>query len=338
MGCAQSSSDEGSSASKQIDQQLAKERAILASVPSLRNGRATQTLTLASLSKTITIFLAGTGESGKSTVVKQLRLKYADPYADEERDEYRSVILSNLVQSMVVILDAMSDFGLELRGSEQEKWFDIVNAVPSMVDELSPAAIEAIEGLWRAPEVKKCLEHASKFQLNDSAAYFFDNLDRLTSPTFLPTDDDILRARVRTTGIIEARFKVKDRIYKVLDVGGQRSERRKWIACFENVDVLLFLFAVSEFDQQLYEDETQNRFIEAENLFGSISNSLWFKNSTLIVFFNKIDLFDAKIEAGVQLADHLEGFPATDTRGINVILGAVQDQINTNMLKDAYML
>ncbi|KAK4701337.1 hypothetical protein P7C70_g4891, partial [Phenoliferia sp. Uapishka_3] len=295
MGCAQSSSDdnEGGAASRSIDRQLEQERKIR--------------------DKTVTIFLAGTGESGKSTVVKQLRLKYSEPYADHERDEYRSVILSNLVQSMVAILEAMSEFGLELRGREQDEWYQIVNSVPAMIDELSPEAIQAIWGLWSTPDVRECLQHSSKFQLNDrfacarrsgsptfadifsdSAAYYFDNLQRITSPGFLPTDEDILRARVRTTGIIEAKFKVKDKVYKVLDVGGQRSERRKWIACFENVDVLLFLFAVNEFDQQLYEDETQNRFVEAENLFGSISNSQWFKNSALIIFFKWVD-FDLSL-------------------------------------------
>lgn len=66
-----------------------------------------------------------------------------------------------------------------------------------------------------------------------SANSFFDSLDRISPRNFLPTDDDILRVRVRTTGIIEERFDLpkfagSDKVLRVCDVGGQRSERRKW--------------------------------------------------------------------------------------------------------------
>ena len=39
----------------------------------------------------------------------------------------------------------------------------------------------------------------------------------------------------------------------MVDVGGQRSERRKWIHCFENVTSIMFLVALSEYDQVLVE-------------------------------------------------------------------------------------
>jgi hypothetical protein len=52
----------------------------------------------------------------------------------------------------------------------------------------------------------------------------------------------------------------------MFDVGGQRSERKKWIHCFENVTTILFLVAISEYDQLLFEDETVNRMQEARKL------------------------------------------------------------------------
>ena len=72
----------------------------------------------------------------------------------------------------------------------------------------------------------------------------------------MPTDQDILRSRVKTTGITETTFKVGELTYKLFDVGGQRSERKKWIHCFENVTALVFLVSLSEYDQMLYEDES----------------------------------------------------------------------------------
>lgn len=60
------------------------------------------------------------------------------------------------------------------------------------------------------------------------------------------------------------------------------------IHCFENVNVLIFLVAISEYDQTLYEDSDINRMNEAAGLFESISNSRWFAQSSVILFMNKV--------------------------------------------------
>ena len=77
----------------------------------------------------------------------------------------------------------------------------------------------------------------------------------MADPNYLPTDQDILRSRVKTTGITETTFIIGDLTYRMFDVGGQRSERKKWIHCFENVNCLLFLVAISGYDQCLVEDK-----------------------------------------------------------------------------------
>jgi len=120
---------------------------------------------------------------------------------------------------------------------------------------------------------------------------YFDAAERIGSQDYVPTDQDILRSRVKTTGLTEERFQVGQLNYVVFDVGGQRSERKKWIHCFENVNVLIFLVAISEYDQTLYEDSDINRMNEAAGLFESISNSRWFAQSSVILFMNKTDLF-----------------------------------------------
>lgn len=79
------------------------------------------------------------------------------------------------------------------------------------------------------------------------------------------------------------------------DVGGQRNERKKWIHCFDEVTAVIFVAAISEYDQVLYEDNTQNRLVEAINLFEEICNSRWFEKTSMILFLNKRDLFEDKI-------------------------------------------
>lgn len=48
----------------------------------------------------------------------------------------------------------------------------------------------------------------------------------------------------------------------MFDVGGQRSERKKWIHCFENVTSIIFCVALSEYDQVLLEESSQVCFVQ----------------------------------------------------------------------------
>ena len=69
-----------------------------------------------------------------------------------------------------------------------------------------------------------------------------------------------------TSGIVEEKYVIDGVEFVMYDVGGQRNERKKWIHCFDNVTAVIFVAAISEYDQVLYEDNTQNRIIEAVNL------------------------------------------------------------------------
>ena len=87
-------------------------------------------------------------------------------------------------------------------------------------------------------------------------ASYYANIDRLFSRGYLPNDQDVLRSRLRTTGITETLFELGQLNYHMFDVGGQRSERKKWIHCFEGVHCLMFVAALSGYDQCLVEDKT----------------------------------------------------------------------------------
>jgi hypothetical protein len=80
-------------------------------------------------------------------------------------------------------------------------------------------------------------------------------LDRLFLPEYVPTEQDIVRCRARTTGITETVFQLRDHEMLMVDVGGQKSERRKWIHCFQDVTSILFLVSLSGYDQCLVEDK-----------------------------------------------------------------------------------
>jgi GTPase SAR1 family protein len=111
-----------------------------------------------------------------------------------------------------------------------------------------------------------------------------------------PSITDILNARARTTGIVESHYIIKGVEFVIVDVGGQRNERKKWMHCFEDMNATIFVAALSEYDQTLFEDETQNRMVEALEMFNQAINSSWLAEVDVILFLNKMDLFAEKIE------------------------------------------
>ncbi|KAJ0324734.1 hypothetical protein Brms1b_000960 [Colletotrichum noveboracense] len=118
---------------------------------------------------------------------------------------------------------------------------------------------------------------------------------RIVVPDYLPNEMDVLRARTKTTGIYETRFQMGQLSIHMFDVGGQRSERKKWIHCFENVTSIIFCVALSEYDQVLLEESSQNRMMESLLLFDSVVNSRWFMRTSIILFLNKVDIFKQKL-------------------------------------------
>ncbi|KAL5287861.1 GNAQ.2 family protein [Megaselia abdita] len=120
-------------------------------------------------------------------------------------------------------------------------------------------------------------------------------MHRYFEDKFIPTSTDVLRARVRTNGIIETHFRVSDAIISMYDVGGQRSQRKKWVYCFEDVRAVLFVVSLSGYDMTLLEDTKVNRLVESLNLFEQIINNRWFKEASFVLFLNKLDLFREKI-------------------------------------------
>ena len=153
--------------------------------------------------------------------------------------------------------------------------------------ELDPSYSAAYETLSADPGVQDAMARGAELQLNDSTSYFWERAGDILRSDFVPNEQDILRARVRTTGIVQQNFAIDGRRYTMFDVGGQRNERRKWIHCFDNVTAVIFVTAISEYDQALYEDESTNRMDEAVVLFDQICNHPNFAKTSMILFLNK---------------------------------------------------
>nr|GMD90061.1 guanine nucleotide-binding protein alpha-1 subunit [Ipomoea batatas] len=160
---------------------------------------------------------------------------------------------------------------------------------------------QEIEAVWKDPAVQETYSRGNELQVPDCAHYFMENLQRFSEANYVPTKDDILYARVRTTGVVEIQFspvgenKKSGEVYRLFDVGGQRNERRKWIHLFEGVTAVIFCAAISEYDQTLFEDANKNRMMESKELFEWILKQPCFEKTSFMLFLNKFDLFEKKV-------------------------------------------
>jgi len=263
------------------------------------------------------LLLLGAGGSGKSTFFKQLRNIHGEGITQQERTAvYKDIVFSNIISSMKTLIQenaTITKADNEIRMLNKQIEPEITGEIPKIepqnekyahyisqfeeedFTDYSKEVLDAISCLWRDVGIQGTWDNRAKFQIQDSAKYFFENIDRICHVGYIPTQEDVLRARIRTTGIVEQEFQVKGNKFQVFDVGGQRNERKKWIHCFEHVTGVLFLAALSAYDQTLYEDDQTNRMREALDLYKQISNSRWFKGTAIILFLNKKDLFAEKI-------------------------------------------
>lgn len=400
----------------------------------------------------VKMLLLGAGESGKSTVLKQMRLLHLGGFTQQEKIQYKNIIWADTVASMQTLIIQARNLGIALESDDPSSqlfsfkqiilnynpldnidtpaaggvtflkdylvkysdkhsvtgrnkgsgradagWLDDDNSVngtlvsesqlndyketeallkdyigtssnsPLTARNISKLDIaDAIEQLWSKDQgIKQCFSKSNLFQLEGSSPYFFEQVYKYADNDYECTDEDILKGRIKTTGITETNFNINGIKFKLLDAGGQRSERKKWIHCFQDITCACFVLAVSEYDQVLFEDERVNRMYEAILLFDSLVNSKWFANTPFILFLNKVDLLKDKVRQSPvrkyfpdydgksnDVEDTLQYFEklflslnkskrpiyvhrtcATDTQSMKFILTAVTDMVIQQNLK-----
>lgn len=144
-----------------------------------------------------------------------------------------------MISSLQVILDNMLLLGIQLSDptlkpqanmivSLENEWGSV--GLDPNTGEILPNVLEAVIAIWGDENVKETVRtRSNEFQLNDSAEYFLNSAKRIGERDWKPNSMDVLKARVKTTGVTVTSFRKHDRRFDVVDVGGQRSERRKWL-------------------------------------------------------------------------------------------------------------
>mmetsp|Transcript_12579 Transcript_12579/g.19036 ORF Transcript_12579/g.19036 Transcript_12579/m.19036 type:complete len:433 (+) Transcript_12579:61-1359(+) len=326
------------------------------------------------------VLLLGPGDSGKSTILKQMMCIHGIM----STHDHRRLIVEKVVEYMVILCKYSRDLNILLTSADNEDGADTVNAsLEYMLSLPSPCDINIeiaahMKRLWAASGIQSTLAQREKYriQIPDNVAYFFDErLDDIASESYEPTFEDYIRMRFRTTGVHGQKFQVSfggdgQRIplnehgagvasvsgreapsssasgtaanagagkppvsllpqdsghksasagativhtFNVIDVGGQRAERKKWINHLsDNVEAVIYVVAISEYDMTCFEDSNTLRLHEALTLFADVLKKGFMQDKSVTIFFNKYDLFQEKLKDPEQatIDEFFDDFPA----------------------------
>lgn len=337
----------------------------------------------------VKLLLLGTGESGKSTIFKQMRIIYGSERSEEELRMFGVIVRSNTVVAVRKLCRLLNQLGLERKLDEESAvataadMDDVSGMTPRqaydqivayLVDNTATTQftegsretaqdwvgtsiragkaanydaklflqhVEAIRVLWQSMTLKEVWLKRSQANINDSHKEYLSDLTRIASPNYIPTRQDILISRVRTTQINVEKYTIEGTEFEIYDVGGQRSERRKWVECFENVDAVIFVAALSEYDQNLAEAKRQNRMKEALSLFESVVKNVHFAETSIMLFLNKKDIFAEKIlYTDISATSHFSDYagpPGDFDHGVLYFIQKFEEHLDEDEFNDAFI-
>ncbi|VDL63704.1 unnamed protein product [Nippostrongylus brasiliensis] len=157
--------------------------------------------------------MQGAGECGKSTVLKQMRILHDHGFSQEEAEQQKGVVYNNTVQAMATILRAMNSLKISLQDPAREADVRVVlDTIKSGQESepFTPELTQALKNLWADPSIKTAINRGNEYQLTESAPHFLSSIDRIAAKDYKPTEHDILLSRIKTTGIVEVKFQMKN--------------------------------------------------------------------------------------------------------------------------------
>ncbi|KAH9941145.1 G-alpha-domain-containing protein [Epithele typhae] len=167
-----------------------------------------------------------------------------------------------------------------------------------------------IVALWNDSIVRHVLRRR-KVRIEDSPGFYLNDIDRVTAVQYFPSEDDVLRARLKTVGVSEYSFHMeagdeRGTEWRIIDVGGSRSQVPTWVPFFD--DAIIFLAPISAFDQVLAEDRSVNRLEDSVLLWKELCSNKLLAKVDLVLFLNKCDILESKLKSGVRLAKYVRSF------------------------------
>ena len=235
----------------------------------------------------IKIVLLGSGNSGKSTILKQMRILHGAPFSHQERVHFKSLILQNIIDSIQLVIANMSALNISLSSNSITFYMNQVSSF-KFTDCIPLYIVNAIQVLWHDQGIQTCVSTGNKFKFQETSKYYLDHLKNYIDPEYIVSDLDILNVRAPTTSITSTTFKIDGLCYNIFDMGGQKSLRVYWAAHFDDLDAILYVASLDCYNRI---ENDENQMTDSINLFKLLCDNSLLKSCNVILFLNKVDLF-----------------------------------------------
>jgi len=247
------------------------------------------------------ILTLGVGGCGKTTFIKQMKIIHGIQWDTIELDNYVKIIRANLVAGTQDAIEVARKAKIKLNSDNNDN-IEFVNDLRPRAVELTDTNVQKLKAVFNDPGIQEVLKsHGEDLSITASnLIYFFDNMDLIVADDYCPKDEDILRCRQRTAGANFSTIYLGKKYFEFHDVGGQRPERAKWEQIIKDhtFGAVLYFIACDEYDLHSAEgmDTDRTKMDISRHIFGEIVNStLIDKNTPIVLFLNRIDLFKLRI-------------------------------------------
>lgn len=265
------------------------------------------------------IYTLGIAGVGKSTLQKQIQIIYNEGFTEADRSKYKNILITNIIvgfQDIVSYLEKHDEWPDEAMVKKCRFVKSLI--VADCTNEFG--WVTQIKDLWKDEVIKKGFSALSTDPRVSMLSHHMTKIDDYINPGYLLSDDDILRARQRTTGSVCLEATINKSIWKIIDVGGQGVEREKWAGIIENETttntrsvkgkVILFFISLIDYNVPSSEDPTKTNFQISEELFEDVIQTFMTDDEfILILCLNKIDEFEKKIQIPTELESFKKCFP-----------------------------
>ncbi|GMS87234.1 hypothetical protein PENTCL1PPCAC_9409, partial [Pristionchus entomophagus] len=259
------------------------------------------------------ILLLGGADAGKSTILKQMRIQYMNGFKAEEMHSFKKYLRLNLFQICHVIAMGVHECIPKIFDFEKDILDRFSEGISWIVDIDVEKEVQFLNTFMKLDCVRSFMElHPNHPSLPDNAHYYIPHVSSLLAEDYIPTPEDILHLRIPTADVNEINFTFSTSAIRLIDVGGQKTYRKKWIHFFDGVAAVLFVASMAAYDQPLdavdatikpvlykdlfTEDEIKkpkvvNRLRDSAHLFGEMLRSKFLTSAAFILFLNKVSKF-----------------------------------------------
>jgi GTPase SAR1 family protein len=264
------------------------------------------------------MLVLGISGSGKSTFCKQLKILHCEGFTETEKRSYSGILKTNTITGIKELAEQAKEMGVEV-DSKNRKHVRFFRECTNIfeLDISDETILSKIKALWEDPAIRKTWDACKNYQIQVSQLdYLMENIDRYIADDFVPSNEDILRSRQRTTGAHATRFIHNKHMWEVVDVGGQLPERQKWEHVLQyETDAVIFFAGLDEFNMESAEDKDKTKMEVSMDVFKEVMENplIDTRKTCRILFLNKYDLFEQKLSTRKGLKEFKDRFVDFET-------------------------